>query len=424
MSSSPCVLFPYRAFWMGASVIRNLFRFIDGPVFYLVGFIAICVTDKRRHRGGAATARGDGEMRKWCAVLPAALALAPVAGRAADVPTVQIALAGAADLSAVYPTVTIPANEHDFAVIFTYPDQEKHQVDCNTHQVDAKGPFRIDPNGEQTAVAPIPDGSRFLIRQPFLTDLPVGSWIVEVKVDGKVLGTVPFNVVAPATTPQPPSPVAMVGSLSQGTEWTFQFRFLAEPRPGLKLTIDELHDADAQGWLNTTLRHRVVSLDPDGARREQRRGNGPALSSWLVPTDRGLAIAKVGSDDGTQPLEPPELMVLTPNGQFHRSWQWRAKDADPALTQRFEMWGPVPIKTPQGEQPGYIVLQQVPDPDDPTQIGTSVEYRYAPGLGLVHEVLVTPIPGADTATRSELDLTAMTHGSGPEPDIRPYQDSR
>jgi hypothetical protein len=60
-------------------------------------------------------------MCPWFFIVAAALALAPALGEAAGVPAVQLALDGAADLSPVYSTVTIPANEHDFVVILLLP---------------------------------------------------------------------------------------------------------------------------------------------------------------------------------------------------------------------------------------------------------------------------------------------------------------
>jgi hypothetical protein len=334
---------------------------------------------------------------------------------------VQLALDGAADLSPVYPTVTIPANEHDFVVIFSYGDQKKHLITTNFKPIDANGTFRFatQPRAEVAAIA---DGSRFLMRPPLLTDLPIGRWTMTAEVDGTPVGTVEFKVVPPAPALKLSGPIELIGSLSKGSEWNYQFRFLAEPSPGLKLTLDGIQDADAQGWLNTTLLYRIISLDPEGARREQRRGNGPPVSTWLVPTDQGIAATSSDSGDGPQPLEPAQLMALSPDGQFHRTWQWRPKGASPELAQKYDMWGPLPVKTPQGERPGYIVLQRIPDPDDPTKVATSVEYHYAPGLGLVRQVVVTPIAGVDAATRIELDMTAMKRGSGPEPEIRPYSD--
>jgi hypothetical protein len=361
-------------------------------------------------------------MRPRFCIVTAALALAPASIEAADAPTVQLALDGAADLSPVYPTVIIPANEHDFVVIFTCGDRQNHHIATKFLPIDATGPFRITTVARAEAF-PTPDGARFLMRQPFLTDIPLGRWTMTAEVDDKVVGGVEFKVVPPATALKLSSPIELMGSLSKGTEWTYQFRLLAEPRPGLKMKLDEIRNADAQGWLETTLLQRIISLDPEGARREQRRGNGPAESAWLAATDRGLAVTRQDSGDSPQPVDPAQLMVLSPNQQFHRSWQWHEKDTDPELSQKYQMWGPLPLQTPEGERSGYVVLQRIPNPDDPTKVATSVEYEYAPGLGLVHEVVVNPIPGADAAARIELDLATMTRGSGPEPEVRPYRDS-
>jgi len=142
-----------------------------------------------------------------------AAALAPASSEAADAPTVQLALDGAADLSPVYPTVTIPANEHDFVVIFTYGDRQNHHIVTKFLPIDATGPFRITTEARAEAF-PTPDGARFLMRQPFLTDIPLGRWTMTAEVDYKVVGSVEFKVVPPATALKLSSPVELMGSLS------------------------------------------------------------------------------------------------------------------------------------------------------------------------------------------------------------------
>ncbi|MGO8917217.1 MAG: hypothetical protein ACLQJR_15025 [Stellaceae bacterium] len=357
-------------------------------------------------------------MRAWLLAIPPAMML--VQGACAE--GVQLALDGAADLSPVYPTVTIPANEHDFAVIFSCGDQKHHQIATKFTPIDATGPYRINPQPPADAVGAVGvgEGTRFLMRQPFLTDLPVGRWTMTAEIDDQAVGSVEFKVVPPLPPLKLSGAFELAGSLAKGTEWNYEFRFLQQPRPGLKLTLDGIKDADAQGWIRTTLLHRIVSHDPEGARRDELRGSNPASSSWLAPTDRGLAVVKLGSGGDVDPVEPPQLIALLPNEQFHRAWQWHAKGDSPEQAEKFQMWGPLPVKTPQGEHPGYIVLRQIPDADDPSKIGSSVEYDIAPGLGAVHQVIVQSIPGANAATRVELDLTAMTRGSGPEPDLRKY----
>ena len=144
------------------------------------------------------------------------------------------------------------------------------------------------------------------------------------------------------------------------------------------------------------------------------------LTSWVVATEKGIALAKFAADGTEKAVEPPELVAPTPGDAFHQQWDWRPTGAPPEVAHKFQMWGPVPVRTPQGEQPGYVVLQKIPDDDDPTKVGLSVESRLVPGTGLVHEVDVQPIPNADAALRIEVDLVEMTRGSGPEPEVRDF----
>jgi hypothetical protein len=87
------------------------------------------------------------------------------------------------------------------------------------------------------------------------------------------------------------------------------------------------------------------------------------------------------------------------------------------------MWGPLPIKTPNGEAPGYVVLQNMTDESNSTLIAGSTETHIVPGTGSVYVAFVQSIPQYQTAMRIESRLTSMKHGSGPEPEIRKYMDS-
>jgi hypothetical protein len=65
------------------------------------------------------------------------------------------------------------------------------------------------------------------------------------------------------------------------------------------------------------------------------------------------------------------------------------------------MWGPVPIKSPAGEWPGYVVLMEQPS----ANIALSVERHYVAGVGMVREV-VTQARNGVMLTRWESVLTA------------------
>jgi hypothetical protein len=358
-------------------------------------------------------------MRSRFLVLLAALAPAPAASEAADAPGLQLALDGAADLTPVYPTTTLPANAREFAVIFTYGDQKMHHVGFTFDPIDATGAYRISTGG-QADVAAVGDGSRFLLRPQFLTDIPVGRWRFAATVDDQTVGSEEIKVVAAMAPLKIAGPIELAGSLTAGSEWNFKFRLFQEPAPGLKLTVDGIDQADAAGWLNTTLVRKAAARDAEGTRWDMIRTGKLLMSQWAIATDRGIAVTKTESDGNDQAINPPELTVAMPTDRFHQTWQWNVKGGNPDHAQRFQMWGPLPIETPQGERPGYVVLQKIPDDDDPSKTGFSAELHIVPGLGVVHETDIQPIPQIGAATRTEFDLVSMTHGQGPEPEIRKY----
>jgi len=335
---------------------------------------------------------------------------------------VQIALDGAADLSPVYPTSKIPANAGQIVVLFTYGDQQHHFVETNITPITAVGKFTINREA-QTQVIAFGTGSRFLIRHSFIGDLPVGRWRLTVTIDNKPFGSQEFDVVPAAAPLKVSSAIDLAGSLTKGTEWTSEVRAPFEPRPGLKMDLDGITKADPQGWLRTTAVRKVVALEPEGAPADMYRSGKLNTSVWTIVTDKGIAVTKVitGGEEAT--FQPPELMIAWPVSEFHTSWRWHDNRQKPEFGDRFEMWGPLPIKTPNGEAPGYVVLQNMTDESNSTLIAGSTETHIVPGTGSVYVAFVQSIPQYQTAMRIESRLTSMKHGSGPEPEIRKYMDS-
>lgn len=336
---------------------------------------------------------------------------------------VQIALDGAADLSPVYATTSLPANAGQVVLLFTLPDQQRHALQTNIVPITAKGEFTINAVGKSQVIAS-GTGSRFLIRHFFIGDLPVGRWRATVTIDDKPFGSQEFEVV-PASGPlKLSSPLELAGSLAKGAEWTTDVRAPYEPRPGYKMNLDGLTNADAQGWLRTTSVRKIVALDADGARADIYRSGKLNSSLWTIVTDKGIAVTKALSGDQTEVMQPPEVIVAWPlAAQFHSSWGWHDNRQKPEFGDRFEMWGPLPIKTPTGEVQGYVVLQKIIDESDPNSVVGTIETHIAPGLGTVYTVFVQSLPQYQTAMRIESRLTAMKHGSGPEPELRKYASS-
>ena len=333
---------------------------------------------------------------------------------------VQLALDGAADLSPVYPTARIPANARQLVAVFIYGDQRQHKITTQITPIAAAGKYTINSQGQAEAIA-VGNGTRFLVRHSFLSDLPVGRWRLAVAVDDKPFGSQEFDVVPAAAPLKLKGPVELMGSLTRGTKWSSEVRALHEPRPGLKIPFDGITEADPQsGWVRGTTVTRVVAFDPEGVRTDIYRGGKLVSSAWTLVTDKGIAVSKMMSGGAAQEADPPELMISWPGVEFHQSWRWHDNRQKPEFGHRFEMWGPLPVKTPNGEAQGYVMLQKIPDTDDPTVITGSTETHIVPGLGIAYTSSVQSIPQYQTAIRIETRLTSMKRGSGPEPEIRKY----
>jgi hypothetical protein len=352
---------------------------------------------------------------------PLAILSVMLLGHTAYAQDIQIALDGAADLSPVYPTSKIPANAGQLVVLFSYGDQQHHFIHTEIIPITAAGKFTMDREA-QTEVIAFGAGSRFLIRHFFIGDLPVGRWRLTVAIDNKPFGSQEFEVVPATVLLKLSSPVALVGSLANGSEWTSEVRAPYEPRPGLKVALDGITKVDSQGWLRTTLIRKVVSLDPEGSRTDIYRTGKLNSSVWTIVTDKGIVASKAIADGEQARMQPPEVIIAWPVTEFHTSWRWHDKRQKPELGDRFEMWGPLPVKTPDGEAPGYVVLQKITDEADSTVIAGSIETQVVPGLGMVYTASVQSIPQYQTAMRIESRVTSMKHGSGPEPEIRKYAD--
>jgi hypothetical protein len=337
----------------------------------------------------------------------------------ASAQSLQLALDGAADLSPVYPTLKIPANAGQFVAIFTFGDQKRHKIETAMTPIEAVGSYTINPQG-QTEVIAAGDGTRALMRYFFQSDLPVGRWRLTVKLDGKPFAAQEFSVVPAAAPLQLHRPLSLAGSLTKGSEWTSEVRALQEIRPGIKISLGNVTKADANGWLHTTAVSKVIALTQEGAQTDNYRGGMLVNSIWTIVTDKGLAIAKFETAGHATVPDPPQLILAWPLKQFHTSWRWHDKRQKPEFGDQFQMWGPLPVKTPDGEAPGYVVLQKTPADTDATVIASSSEIHIVPGLGTVYSKLVQPIPQYRTAIHIESSLISMKHGSGPEPEMRPY----
>jgi hypothetical protein len=346
-----------------------------------------------------------------------AMAAVLAMGLSAHAQEVQFALDGAADLSPVYPLAKIPANARQVVAIFTLSDQGQHSIDTDITPA-APGAAMPADSGASIDSYPVVSGTRILFRHSFHQDLPVGAYRLAITVDDKPWAAQEFEVVPAAAPLAVASSLAMLGSLSAGTEWDYEVRALQKPRPGMRVRLPGAEEADPDGWLRTKATRKVVALGAEGVRVDTNQGGELIGSAWLVPTDKGILVAKFGDPDPVAFL-PPMPTIARPGPVFHMDWKWVANGKRPETATQFQMWGPLPIATPKGEAPGYVVLRQTPDADDPTVIAASAETRIVPGIGVVAETDILAIPQYQTASRTEYRLTAMKPGAGAEPDVKP-----
>jgi hypothetical protein len=245
-----------------------------------------------------------------------------------------------------------------------------------------------------------------------------------VLVDDKPLGSLDFDVVPAAAPLKLKSPVELWGSLANGTQWSDEVRALYEPVPGVRLEFPGITEADPEpGWLRGTQTASVVASDSAGARIDTYRAGKLFSSAWMLVTDKGIAASKTVTGGDTSEAGPPELVIASPAAAFQQSWRWHSKGQKPEFDRLHEMWGPLTVKTPNGEAQGYVLLEKIPDSDDPSLVATSIESRIVPGLGTVYAATVVPIPQFHTAVHIEARLHAMKPGSGPEPETRKLPDN-
>jgi hypothetical protein len=155
---------------------------------------------------------------------------------------------------------------------------------------------------------------------------------------------------------------------------------------------------DPDGKLRTILTKTAIKTDNMGTHIESRRNNVVVEEEWWKLTEAGLIVTQLKSGGEVGAFDPPARIWPWPLKTLQ---EWLYEPSDKSFKQRFRMWGPVPIKGPVGEGPGYVVLMEQPSPN----VAISVERQYLPGIGMVREV-VTQARNGVMLTRWESVLTA------------------
>ncbi len=321
-----------------------------------------------------------------------ALLLASAAAPADDPPPLTLCLAPAADNSAAYPLKEVAATNREFVVVFRLGAGESFEkLDHVWTAVDVgdAAPANTEIAREELALKGTTSGN---LRFTLPRDLPVGKYRLDVSADGKPWASLEFPVVPP-TEATPLAKPSDLMPLEPGTKWTYSW--LLEGGPTVKKLNVSGAEQGADGKCHATMTLAVAGKEDGLARVEMRRGDTLVNEEWWSLGDTGLVVTRVKTEGQMADYEPPLPMIAIPL-KSASSWTHEPKDGTAI---EYRMWGPLPVKTPLGETPGWIVLMRFAAGD---QI-TTIERNYAPGVGIVREVHVTA-RGPTLLTRLETAL--------------------
>ncbi len=325
-----------------------------------------------------------------------AAAQQPQATTAREGAFLELGFAEAMDYTAVYPTKVFPAAgaTREVAAVLRLGKGESHATMAATW-IAADVPGTKPGFVIQRIDMDLKGKDRAVVRFKHPQGLLAGKYRLEITAQGKPWKSAEFQVT-PSAAPEVGRPTDLL-SLTPGTVWNYalaqEFGPNVRPRlpPGVKL--------DADGRFRASTSVKVAKVDALGAHVETRQGKALANEEWLRITDAGLVIVKIRSGDDESTFDPPHVLLPWP---LATPKEWHFEPDDKSYRQRFRMWGPVPIKGPAGEKPGYVVLMQQPSPD----VALCVERQYIPGIGVVRESITQARNGV-LLTRTVSVLTSM-----------------
>lgn len=308
-----------------------------------------------------------------------------------------LCLAAAADDSPVYPLKEVPANHREIAVVFHLREGEAFKT--ITHVWTA-----IEVGDAAPANTEIARGDLALqdMRHGFLhftlpKDLPVGKYRLDVSMDGKPWSSLDFPVVAAKEAKAVEKPADLL-ALEPGTTWTYSFEI--RPGPIVKNMTIPGAEKGADGAFRATATYTAAAKEAEGTRVEIRRGNILINEEWWALSATGLFVARERQSEQEAVYDPPVPTVPLPLAG-PASWTYKAKDG--SFERAYRMWGPLPVATPKGEAPGWIVLSK-----QSTGRGIlSIERHFVPGVGVVREVQVQTAVGR-LLTRMETSLLSVS----------------
>lgn len=220
--------------------------------------------------------------------------------------------------------------------------------------------------------------------------LPPGQYRADVTEDGKPLKSIAFAIATPATGNLPK--VGELVALDKIKTWTYSD--VMEAALGIQLDVPPGATKGSDGKIRAVLTYAQSESGPDGTVIDIRHGRQPTSKEWwkIGPDEFDITKRQTGGDPFA--MEPPELDLKSPSDHMLQ-WSSQSK-GEPKLT--FQLWGPVPLKSPTGDAPGYVVL--VDQPGEP--IHTTLERDYIPGIGMVREGMISAANGTMLAREDKV----------------------
>jgi hypothetical protein len=311
--------------------------------------------------------------------------------------SLQTCLAAAADYSPVHPTNVFTVTSPELAAVFRLaPGEHYSQLGARWIAVDVGGAAAPNSLAGQGTLTLDRNTVTGVLRLELRKGFPPGKYRLEVSADGKPWKSAVFQVV-PVLADARLSSLEALMPLQRGKTWTYTFvqeaggiAKISKAPPGATL--------DPDGKVRATVTASVAGVDGDDIHIAWARGGVPFSDEWWRLTRGGLAAVKRTIGGESLVLEPPQVFFPWP-AKMGRSWNYASRDK--TLRQRYRIWGPVSLKGPKGDAPGYVVLVE----QKGSAASTTVQRDYVPGVGMVRSVTISSL-GTEMMSREDLVLTA------------------
>ncbi len=317
----------------------------------------------------------------------------------------RLALAAAADFTPVYAFDKIPANIRQIAAIVDIGTATPAKLVASYIRVGDNAGAPDQKIAEQQLA--IGDGPQIVLHYAASSDWIPGKYRLELAADSRPWLSAEWDVV-------PPLPIPVVHSsndimpLLVGTTWPMAFTSRSSPQVTVTLPAAE---RDADGVYHMKAAINIPGGELDQVRVRHTR-NGKLAEEELWQVDVG-GIAVVGRAASPKPVrvDPPLPIIPFPLPVSEKRWNWRSSEAQ----YEFRGWGPVLLKGPDGEQPGYVILMERPT----MPLTTTFERDLIPGLGIVREIFVHQSGRSVTLFHQEYVLTGLPIKSEPDDSATP-----